>query len=163
MAQQIAAAPIYNLCAKCVEILEWRKRMGKYKKLTQPKKWYFFPCELIQINSHSAKCNLKKITGAYHTYCKDCSKGVCAKCLESKEITQTEPPKHNQQKIDEEIFISRLNERQRRSYLRKLERDDNEEEIAQMKKRIMDGWKNKGEMDDDDDWDDDSEGSDFEE
>jgi hypothetical protein len=74
MAQKIAATPSHGICQKCVDILEWRKRMNKYKPLTQPKK--------------CVECGSKTIKEAYHVICNACAETLekCAKCLELKDI-----------------------------------------------------------------------------
>ena len=85
--------------------------MGKYKPLTQPK-----TC---------VNCGFKKIVHAYHVFCGDCSKEkkVCAKCHESNEIVI---PVESDEKDEKEILnlVSRLPERQRRAYNRKMENGD---------------------------------------
>ncbi|KAI9014965.1 hypothetical protein BC832DRAFT_180347 [Gaertneriomyces semiglobifer] len=116
-AVKLATSPTQGLCQRCYDIVEWRKRMNKYKPLTQPK-----TC---------VDCQLKKITDAYHVLCRGCAeqKDVCAKCQESTEIVDS-APKTPAQKLQEEQERQRLldsmSERQRRSYLRKIERGDEE-------------------------------------
>ncbi|KAI8897102.1 hypothetical protein BC833DRAFT_594922 [Globomyces pollinis-pini] len=113
IALKIANTPIAGVCAKCKEILQWKQRMGKYKPLTQPK-----TCLI---------CHKKSIVQAYHVICQPCQKvkRVCAKCHESTEI-ESETPKTNaeQMKSDQEfeLKIASLSERQKRSYLRKIDR-----------------------------------------
>lgn len=94
-----------------------RKRMGKYKPLSQPKK--------------CVDCQQKTVTGAYHAICNACASArqVCAKCLENKEILpSTEQPKEDaiREKMELDRILEKMNERQRRSYLRKRERGDDE-------------------------------------
>ncbi|KAJ3213902.1 hypothetical protein HK099_007123 [Clydaea vesicula] len=117
VAQQIAAKPVHGLCKKCLEIIDWRKRMGKYKPLTVPKK--------------CVQCLQKGIKEAYHVICPPCAraKSCCAKCLELKEIVIPEQEtliEENKKKIEVEKSLVSLNERQRRSYLRKISRGDEE-------------------------------------
>jgi len=49
-----------NVCSKCHEKIEWRKRYRKYKPLTQPSK-----CNI---------CGQKNVKAAYHTICVSCAK-----------------------------------------------------------------------------------------
>ncbi|KAI8928094.1 hypothetical protein BC831DRAFT_449798 [Entophlyctis helioformis] len=39
VALKIAARPVQGVCQRCLDIINWRKRMGKYKPLSQPKTW----------------------------------------------------------------------------------------------------------------------------
>ncbi len=98
----------------------------------------------------SAKCGLKRITGAYHVYCGQCAQGICAKCLQPR---QAEQAPETVKKDDQEI-LERMNERQKRSYLRKVEQGD-----EQGMSRIIAQVEAKGnEFDDDfDDFDDEDE------
>ena len=70
----IKSTPIHNLCEKCVEIIEWKLKYGKYKKLTKPQK--------------CLKCNLKRVVTNYRTICNPCATKhkLCAKCSQEKEI-----------------------------------------------------------------------------
>ncbi|KAI9221151.1 hypothetical protein BC828DRAFT_381831 [Blastocladiella britannica] len=72
--KDILALPVQGLCARCFEIVEWRKKFRKYKSLTAPKK--------------CVTCSQKTVKEAYHIMCTPCatSKGVCAKCSEGKDI-----------------------------------------------------------------------------
>lgn len=74
-AQKIASIPTQNLCQRCFDIIEWRKRMGKYKPLTTAKK--------------CTRCERKNIKDAYRVVCNECAEAagkVCPKCLEAKEL-----------------------------------------------------------------------------
>ncbi|CAO3678412.1 unnamed protein product [Rhizopus microsporus] len=75
--RQIAALPVYGLCQRCTDVILWRKKYKKYKPLTTPKR--------------CTGCQEKAIKEAYHVLCDNCARnrGVCAKCLESKEIITT--------------------------------------------------------------------------
>ncbi|CAO3657814.1 unnamed protein product [Umbelopsis ramanniana] len=113
----INALPVYGLCDKCTEVILWRKKYKKYKPLTAPKK--------------CVSCQQKSIKEAYHVLCDDCAckRKVCAKCLESKEIvtnkSEIKTDKDIQREGQElERLLNRMTLRQRRSYLRKLERGD---------------------------------------
>jgi hypothetical protein len=102
---------IQNCCPKCEAILEWKKQYGKYKTITQPKK--------------CSKCLLKRIVHSYHSYCKECSIGKCSKCLQDLE-----------EQIEEKVSYdtSNLNERQKRSFHRKMERGDEQGALAIIEK-----------------------------
>ncbi|CAG8467942.1 599_t:CDS:10 [Ambispora gerdemannii] len=93
------------------EIIEWRKKFKKYKPLSTPKR--------------CVNCREKAVKEAYHTLCKKCAdeKGICAKCLEHAEIPSNDTKKDGlaEEKERDRIFAT-LSERQRRTYLRKLER-----------------------------------------
>jgi hypothetical protein len=56
----ILESKISNVCHKCREKLEWRKKYRKYKPLTQPS-----ICNI---------CRNRNITAAYHTICYNCSR-----------------------------------------------------------------------------------------
>lgn len=74
LTKYILALPISdNLCPKCKEIIEWRKKYRKYKPLTVPKK-----CIM---------CDGKSVKDAYHVICKECSdkNNKCSKCLSIEE------------------------------------------------------------------------------
>ncbi|CAO3611485.1 unnamed protein product [Mucor hiemalis] len=120
---QIAALPVYGLCQRCTDVILWRKKYKKYKPLTTPKK--------------CTQCEEKTIKEAYHVLCDNCAreKCVCAKCLESKEILASKDEfKSNADEMREEQererMLDRMTLRQRRSYLRKLERGDDVSEIV---------------------------------
>ncbi|KAI9485386.1 MAG: hypothetical protein EXX96DRAFT_544916 [Benjaminiella poitrasii] len=115
--REIAALPVYGLCQRCTDVIMWRKKYKKYKPLTTVKR--------------CTSCQEKAIKEAYHVLCDNCarSKGVCAKCLEQKEVLVTKDEiKTNVDELKEEQelerMLNRMTLRQRRSYLRKLERGD---------------------------------------
>ncbi|KAG1472599.1 hypothetical protein G6F56_001443 [Rhizopus delemar] len=115
--REIAALPVYGLCQRCTDVILWRKKYKKYKPLTACKK--------------CTSCQEKTIKEAYHVLCDNCAsnKGVCAKCLESKEIITTKDEvktSASELKEEQELerMLSRMTLRQRRSYMRKLERGD---------------------------------------
>ena len=37
--KEIQAMPVAGVCLRCKEKIEWKKKFGKYKPLTVPKKW----------------------------------------------------------------------------------------------------------------------------
>ncbi|KAI8851372.1 hypothetical protein BC829DRAFT_425040 [Chytridium lagenaria] len=141
-AMKLAALPAQGLCGKCVDIIDWRKRMGQYKPLTVPKK--------------CVSCSEKSIKDAYHILCRNCalSKGVCAKCQKEEEIPENENAKTadqiHQEKQALENLVASMTERQRRSYLRKMDRGDEEGARA-----IVDKFANAKADDSDFDFDDD--------
>ncbi|KAI9342561.1 hypothetical protein BDR26DRAFT_859177 [Obelidium mucronatum] len=112
----ITALPVQGLCKRCVEIIQWRKRMGQYKPLTVAKK--------------CVSCSQKTVKEAYHILCNACAcnKNVCAKCQQAEEILPSSaaktPAELQLEKQNEERLLAAMTERQRRSYLRKLERGD---------------------------------------
>ncbi|KAI9184505.1 hypothetical protein H9P43_003558 [Blastocladiella emersonii ATCC 22665] len=131
----ILGLPIHGLCAKCFDVIEWRKKFRKYKPLTAPKK--------------CVTCNQKTVKDAYHVMCTPCAtdKGVCAKCLESKEIVEgvntMSAADMNAQRQEYEIKLRMLTERQRRTFLRKLDRGEvSEADLLAMdiKDRTDDMW-----------------------
>ncbi|KAF9185773.1 hypothetical protein BGZ49_004255 [Haplosporangium sp. Z 27] len=149
--KKIASMPVGGLCEKCVEVIMWRKKFKKYKPLTTMKK--------------CVNCEQKAIKEAYHVICNKCAgeKNVCAKCLESREIVPTNIKTEKeiiQEQVELERKLSGMTERERRSYLRKLERRKNsgeeggEEEESENSEDDSD---DSDEDSDDDNDDDDSE------
>ncbi|KAI9230709.1 MAG: hypothetical protein DHS80DRAFT_28600 [Piptocephalis tieghemiana] len=119
LTRKIIAMPITGLCAKCLEMIEWRKKFRKYKPLTQPKK--------------CVDCLERKVKEAYHVTCDDCAgrMGICAKCRQQTTImpsTRKTVAEIEAEKRKEEAQLAMMNERQRRSYLRRLERKERGEE-----------------------------------
>ncbi|ORY99303.1 hypothetical protein BCR43DRAFT_455849 [Syncephalastrum racemosum] len=115
--KEINSLPIYGLCTRCHDQIEWRKKYRKYKPLTTPKR--------------CTSCSEKTIKEAYHVLCNPCAtdKKVCAKCLQSKEIVaKKEDIRTAADEVREEQelqrLLSRMSVRQKRSYLRKMERGD---------------------------------------
>lgn len=75
----------------------------------------------------SVHCQQKAIKEAYHVMCNKCAgeKNICAKCLESREIVPTSIKSEKeivQEKVNLERLLSSMTERERRSYLRQMER-----------------------------------------
>ncbi|KAH6562722.1 hypothetical protein BASA50_007440 [Batrachochytrium salamandrivorans] len=137
---KISHLPVQGVCQRCLDIIQWKKRMNKYKPLTQPK-----TC---------TTCLQRTVVDAYHVICKGCSKSrnCCAKCQEQHELMDANFEKPNEQVVresqEQQALIDGLTERQRRSYLRKVGRGNGE-----AAKKVLDHAelmaKNKG---DDDDW-----------
>ncbi|CAO3598959.1 unnamed protein product [Absidia cylindrospora] len=120
--REINALPVYGLCQRCTDVILWRKKYRKYKPLTSVKK--------------CVGCEQKNIKEAYHVLCNNCAteKKVCGKCLETKEIiTDKEEIKSAADELKDEQELDRMlgkmTLRQRRSYMRKLERGDDVEGI----------------------------------
>ncbi|KAI8913973.1 hypothetical protein DFJ77DRAFT_501253 [Powellomyces hirtus] len=145
-AVRIVNLPAQGLCQRCLDIIDWRKRMNKYKPLSQPK-----TCLV---------CKGKKITDAYHVLCKGCAgeRNVCAKCQESTDIVISDvktPAQRLKEQQEQAAVLASMSERQRRSYLRKMDRGDDEgaEKLATAAAEKEDG----GWSDFDDDFGDDGE------
>lgn len=106
----------------------------------------------------------KRITDAYHVICTPCANTarVCAKCQEKKGgiVAQEEDPKLKAaEQRENEALIEHLSERQRRSYLRKVEKGTQEEadEMLEKFKKMMNGDEGEfdlGDFDDMDEFDD---------
>ncbi|PVV04144.1 hypothetical protein BB560_001361 [Smittium megazygosporum] len=116
LTKKILSLPIDGLCTKCYDQIEWRKKYRKYKSLTTAAK--------------CVSCQQKNVKKAYHVLCDDCAskKNVCAKCMENKEIFVEEKKSSEEQEAAEQQEIEQklqyFRERERRSYLRKLERGE---------------------------------------
>ena len=65
----IEQQPIDGVCAKCVEIIQWKKNYGKYKPLRQPAK--------------CVDCQQRRVDLPYRQLCHSCaiSRRCCAKCM----------------------------------------------------------------------------------
>ena len=128
-ALMIASLPSSGLCQHCLEIINWKKRMNKYKPLTHPK-----TC---------ITCHLKTVREAYHVLCSPCASQAdcCAKCRVSVAIAAITAnaginvhgianPLVSSYNVlfdteqQEAVAIAKLNERSRRSYLRKRDAED---------------------------------------
>ncbi|KAI8978934.1 hypothetical protein BDB01DRAFT_763089 [Pilobolus umbonatus] len=154
--REILALPVYGLCQRCTDVILWRKKYKKYKPLTTVKK--------------CVGCQEKTIKEAYHVLCDKCarSKCVCAKCLESKQILVSKDEiKSNADEMREgqelERMLGEMSLRQRRSYLRKLERGD---DVSSIRRNTNDEYdfedsdfedESEEEEDDDDESEDESE------
>ena len=69
LTKAIAALPNDGVCARCHDIIEWRRMYRKFKPLTKPAK--------------CADCRLPEVRRAYHALCGACAAkrgGVCPKC-----------------------------------------------------------------------------------
>ncbi|KAI4352402.1 hypothetical protein L6164_006659 [Bauhinia variegata] len=100
---------ITGVCPRCKEQIEWKRRYGKYKPLTEPAK-----CQ---------RCSKRAVRQAYHNLCPGCAKehGVCAKCccrvghIVGRDSAEVEA---EQKMLEEAIKNSR--ERDRRALLRAM-------------------------------------------
>mmetsp|Transcript_25067 Transcript_25067/g.65361 ORF Transcript_25067/g.65361 Transcript_25067/m.65361 type:complete len:218 (+) Transcript_25067:182-835(+) len=111
---KIASAPIGAVCTRCADKLEWRKKYNKYKPLRVPAS-----CEY---------CKKKTVKHAYHKACLPCAeaKGVCAMCKTKGDVvdlptSRVEELREQQQR---EAELRHMKERVRRTYLRKLQREE---------------------------------------
>lgn len=57
--EKILASPIYHVCQRCHDKLEWRKQYRKYKPRTQP--------------GTCNGCKRRNVKAAYHTICENCT------------------------------------------------------------------------------------------
>lgn len=113
--KEINSLVVTGVCARCREVIEWRKKFKKYKPLTAPKK--------------CVKCLQKTVIQAYHIMCSKCAAvaKVCEKCGEEKEIMAKSMPSSAEKASQESMLqqeIKAMSERQRRTYFRHLEKDD---------------------------------------
>ncbi|KAG8366970.1 hypothetical protein BUALT_Bualt16G0023600 [Buddleja alternifolia] len=100
---------VTGVCFRCKEQIDWKRRYGKYKPLTEPSK-----CQ---------RCSKRNVRQAYHNLCNGCAKEhkVCAKCscrvdkIIGRDISEVEA----EQKTLEEA-IKNARERERRSLLRAM-------------------------------------------
>ncbi|CAN4079484.1 unnamed protein product [Withania somnifera] len=98
---------ITGVCPRCKDQIDWKRKYGKYKPLTEPAK-----CQ---------KCSKRNVRQAYHNLCTGCAKEhkVCAKCscrvdqVVGRDISEVEAEK---KALEEAIKNAR--ERDRRSLLR---------------------------------------------
>ncbi|XP_005093217.1 uncharacterized protein C9orf85 homolog [Aplysia californica] len=104
-----------GLCKRCKEIIEWKIKYKKYKPLTKP--------------STCVRCKGKTVKRAYYIVCQPCATDaqVCAKCNTKKDI-ELQPSLNETEKMKEDaerqFELKQLTERQRRSYLRQVEKGD---------------------------------------
>ncbi|XAR51632.1 hypothetical protein NMG60_11006312 [Bertholletia excelsa] len=100
---------ITGVCLRCKEQIEWKRKYGKYKPLTEPAK-----CQ---------RCSKRAVRQAYHNLCTACAKeqNVCAKCsckvdrIIGSDLSEVEA---EQKKLEEAIKNAR--ERDRRTLLRAM-------------------------------------------
>jgi hypothetical protein len=118
------AQPGGGVCQKCRDVIQWKKDYGKYKPLRAPAK--------------CTHCNQRVITHAYHMLCLGCanSKNVCAKCGEDRPL-HDEDPFEGKPKPPSPDELALMNERQRRTAIRKYEKALDDEKAA--KRAAMQG------------------------
>ncbi|KAK0584200.1 hypothetical protein LWI29_010926 [Acer saccharum] len=100
---------ITGVCPRCRDQIDWKRRYGKYKQLTEPSK-----CQ---------RCSKRAVRQAYHSLCAGCAKehNVCAKCccrvdrLVGRDLAEVEA----EQKMLEEA-IKNARERDKRTLLRAM-------------------------------------------
>ncbi|KAL5582112.1 hypothetical protein UlMin_014554 [Ulmus minor] len=103
---------VTGVCPRCKDQIEWKRRYGKYKSLTEPAK-----CQL---------CTKRNVRQAYHNLCFGCAKEqqVCAKCrcrvnqIVGRDLSEVEA---EQKMLDEAIKTAR--ERDRRTLLRTMNKE----------------------------------------
>ncbi|XP_024928377.2 uncharacterized protein LOC107416440 isoform X2 [Ziziphus jujuba] len=100
---------ITGVCLRCKEQIDWKRRYGKYKPLTEPAK-----CQ---------RCSKRAVRQAYHNLCSGCAKeqGVCAKCCSRVDsvVGRDSSEVEAEQKMLEEA-IKNARERDRRTILRTI-------------------------------------------
>ena len=111
------AQPGGGVCQKCRDVIQWKKDYGKYKPLRAPAK--------------CTHCNQRVITHAYHMLCLGCAnfKNVCAKCGEDRPLHE-EDPFDGKPKPPSPDELALMNERQRRTAIRKYEKALDDEKAA---------------------------------
>ncbi|KAI5060678.1 hypothetical protein GOP47_0025098 [Adiantum capillus-veneris] len=100
---------ITGVCPRCKAQIEWRRKYGKYKALTEPAK-----CN---------HCSKRAVRQAYHALCAACAKerNVCAKCCQPSEtIVGKDAEKHREEQQMLEQALRNLRERDRRTLLRAM-------------------------------------------
>lgn len=98
-----------NLCKRCNDQIEWRKKYRKYKPIKQAKK-----CR---------KCEQKKVKLAYHVICNDCcsSYRMCAKCMKDKgALDESRTHIATVREVEKILQSQDMRERDKRTLLRKV-------------------------------------------
>lgn len=100
---------ITGVCPRCKQQIEWRRKYGKYKPLTE-----------------AAKCNdcgKRAVRQAHHTICIPCSKNrnVCAKCCRPAETIVGSNVDAEEERKQLENALKNMRERDRRTLLRTME------------------------------------------
>jgi hypothetical protein len=110
-ASRIAGCKTEGLCANCTDIVEYKKKSGKYRPMKQPAK--------------CAACGQKTVHQAYATFCQPCaqSKCVCMRCGGKRAAPKPRSAQDNLvQELQAQLDAGGHNERQRRTLLRKIEK-----------------------------------------
>lgn len=100
---------ITGVCPRCKEQIEWKRRYGKYKPLTEPAK-----CQ---------RCTKRAVRQSHHKLCQPCAKehGVCAKCCSRVErIVGKDPAEVEAEQKELQEAIKNARERDRRTLLRAM-------------------------------------------
>jgi hypothetical protein len=108
---RVAEYKIDGVCARCHDIILSKKQTGKYRPLRTPAK--------------CAGCSQKTIFSAYNTYCNQCanSKRICCRCGDKRgEYQGSKEADDELRRLTALLDQGDLNERQRRSTTRKLEK-----------------------------------------
>ncbi|XP_078430140.1 small acidic-like protein [Wolffia australiana] len=116
---------ITGVCARCKDQIDWKRRYGKYKPLSEPAK-----CQ---------RCSKRAVRQAYHNLCTSCAKehGVCAKCccktdkIVGRDITEVEA----ERKAVEDA-LKHARERDRRTLLRAMSKGSSEPKESEGSKII---------------------------
>ncbi|KAL6994126.1 hypothetical protein U1Q18_012232 [Sarracenia purpurea var. burkii] len=99
---------VTGVCPRCKEKIEWKRKYGKYKPLTEPAK-----CQ---------RCSKRAVRQAYHNLCAACAKeqNVCAKC--SCRVNQIIGRDRSEVEAEQKMLeaIKNARERDRRSLLRAM-------------------------------------------
>ncbi|XP_057821458.2 uncharacterized protein LOC131034101 [Cryptomeria japonica] len=106
---------VTGVCGRCKDQIEWKRKYGKYKPLTEPAK--------------CAHCGKRAVRQAYHMLCSACAKerGVCAKCSHVVDAIigrDAEEVEVERKQLEEAIKNSR--ERDRRTLLRAMNKNQQE-------------------------------------
>ncbi|XP_004304215.1 PREDICTED: uncharacterized protein C9orf85 homolog [Fragaria vesca subsp. vesca] len=100
---------ITGVCQRCKEQIEWKRKYGKYKTLTEPTK-----CQ---------RCTKRNVRQSHHKLCQPCAKehGVCAKCCSRNErIVGKDPAEVEAEQKELQEAIKNARERDRRTLLRAM-------------------------------------------
>eukprot|EP00245_Coleochaete_scutata_P007578 TRINITY_DN23038_c0_g1_i1.p1 TRINITY_DN23038_c0_g1~~TRINITY_DN23038_c0_g1_i1.p1 ORF type:complete len:195 (+),score=41.81 TRINITY_DN23038_c0_g1_i1:116-700(+) len=102
--------PIRGICNRCKDIIEWKRKYGKYKPLVEAQK-----CK---------GCGKRAVRQAYHSLCTACSteKNVCAKCMIPAPVVGREEEQAEKGRKELEQALGTLRERDRRTLLRVMEK-----------------------------------------
>jgi hypothetical protein len=145
--ERILASPIFHVCQRCHDKLEWRKTYRKYKPRTQP--------------GTCNGCRKRNVKAAYHTICDSCTRSsVKAKELFAPTATEGEEPvagtpsaklracavcvkelalpDSDDEEDDLADQVGRIRLRERKAMERKVERDAKEAKEARKAARATD-------------------------
>ncbi|KAL3640208.1 hypothetical protein CASFOL_011794 [Castilleja foliolosa] len=110
---------VTGVCPRCKTQIDWKRKYGKYKPLSEPAK-----CQ---------RCSKRNVRQAYHNLCNGCAKehNVCAKCscqvnhIVGRDLSEVEA----EQKAMEEA-IRNARERDKRSLLRAMNKGKSQSSTA---------------------------------